>query len=441
MDAGEPPDENGIPASGVAGRVEFVRFTATLDRESLPVGERVVAFDHYMSFGTAPVEEKGFTDLGLCRGIGFWFSPPIFAPPQGTTLRGCDPPESCMENTDIIWRAPTRLVFDLGRAQPLVDLDLPEGEVTARLTSTELVVTQPGDEFSKATVRVLRQDGYIAPQDPDEPNEAFAQRVAAATLGPVAQCVDCDLTGASGLVSFPGIPVLERASLGTLQVVRPAYYTVEVTGAEAEEPVDLAVPDGETRTVYFSNATVRNVRADPEPPGAETPVALDPLDEISVKEGLVVELSKAGPNHYGATEEAVQRFLEGVKATKTPEELEAVRRGILAERLVLGGARFAKPLIETMLGAFENLMGDLVDELQFKKGKALTEAEKQLKVLQERLDLARLRDKTRDGRSKKAGRSPRSRRRSGSSSEATRPSSHPTSPRWPSWWRRASSPR
>lgn len=380
-----PPDEDGNSAAGVAGRINLIRFDAELDLDSLPCCERVRASNTRMSFYISKIDDIVKTDLGLGRGIKFTFSPG-----NGSTLLDCGS-ETCTENTDINWYAPSSVAFDLGAVKPLIDIEIPNGKINIQLQSTEPVETDPGKEFEKANFNLYLQDGFIKDQQPGESDETFQQRISA-TRKLVKQCNDCNLSNKSGKFSLNIIPLLELISTGGSKVLRPAFYTLEITGVEAEE-IDVSSETGETNTVIFTDSIVRNLRSDIDEPYAEKLIEVTPIDEIGKKEKLVVELSKIGPNNYSVTEAEVQQFLEEVKATKTAEELEAIRRGILAERIALSAARFAEPLITTMLGGFENLVKDLIDELEVKKGKNLADGEKKLKALQDKLDVEKLKAK------------------------------------------------
>lgn len=380
-----PENPPGVDRTRVAGRAESIIFEATVDEDTLPCCERVGLLSRRMVFIVNKVDDTLQTDLGLGRGMSFSISRS-----NGSTLRSCETSGSCEEDPDISWVVPFSTIFDLGSVQPLLNFNIPTGTIKVRLTSTEPVETLTGDDIQKATIQLFTQDGFLKGQKADETDEEFRERLAASrTL--VDQCVECDLNGKDGRYSFTDVPLLESVSTSGSKVLRPAYYTVEITDPQSEEL--LSSVGEETITLFFTNDTVRNMRPDTEEPFEEKEIGLTPLDAIAKKEKLVVDLSKIGPNHYSPIEEKVQQFLEKVKDEQKPEQLEAVRRGILAERLVLSSAKFAEPLIKTMLGGFESLLKDLIDELDFGKGKKLTKAKKKQKKLQDSLDAEKLKSK------------------------------------------------
>lgn len=403
-----PENPPGVDRTRVAGRAEFISFEATLDMDSLPCCQRVgvTTFTDRLLFIVRKVDDAVQTDLGLGRGLSFTMSV------SGSALRNCGTSTSCGDDFDSTWSSPSSIVFDLGAVKPLLSIDIPKGTLKVRLKSTQQVETLTGDDIQQATLQLFNQAGHIQPQRVDESDEDFRQRLTS-SRSLVDQCINCDLTGKDGRFTFEDVPMLETVTTGGSTIFRPAYYTVEVTDAESEE-VELASEmseqdsnntgvDPTTNTLLFTNELAGNIRPDPQEPFVEKEIALTRIDEIGKKEKLVKDLSKIGPNNYSVVEGKVQQFLEKVKSEKTPEQLEAVRRGILAERLTLSSAKFADQLITTMLGGLEKLIGDVIDDFLSGKNKDLATKEKDLKNLGENLQAGRLREQGWEGFSDSEG--------------------------------------
>ncbi|MDX1571510.1 MAG: hypothetical protein R3200_13585, partial [Xanthomonadales bacterium] len=263
------------------------------------------------------------------------------------------------------------------------------GTIRGHLDSTIIPIDSPsGEDIEQATVAVFsqRSPDPIRPQRADETSAEYGAFVATQLRKKEASIVlnPADM----GQFSFSNLPFVFSSPLSGTQAPTPFYYAITVEAAQSEEFVASAM-DGSTTTVYFTNGLAVNLRASDENP-PDNQILLTPADVIGRKEALVAELTALGPNNYQVVEAAVQQYLEGVKASPTPEHLEGIERAVLAERLARSGVQFADQLLGTVLDGLAALIGDVIDD--FLGGTNAKLAEKQAKYanFQQELDFNKL---------------------------------------------------
>lgn len=271
------------------------------------------------------------------------------------------------------------LTFDL--QDKSTSLDLPKGEIKGQLKSAEEVGAIDGNDVQNAMVTLFKQDRFLRDQKPDETDiefEAFLIEQGREQVGSPAVITPNDIGG----FSFKEIPLLETFSTGGIEALRPAYYTIEVTNAWAEEITDVDTTDGivvgtNTAVLHFIDETVVNVRPDTSDPVKNNEISLAPFDGIGAKMELAKTLSTISVN-YADIEGAVEIFLnELITGTqeKTPEVSEGLERAFWAEVIVRDGANFSRGLLEVILTGLGNLLADAMDDTvnNYFKGKSSVE--------------------------------------------------------------------
>ncbi len=249
--------------------------------------------------------------------------------------------------------------------------------------------------IDQATINLYKQTGFIRKKlqgESDVEYEAFLKEQPRALIQSLEITPD-----SAGRISFKNVPILKTEAAGGPGVSRIAYYTIEATAGETEEVdinlVTIEDPAPGAITTFFTTESVINIKPEAEEPFDEVVIQLTPIDEIGVKTGLVNSLSEVSPNNYLEIENLVQGFLNTLvdKENITPEELEAVKRAILAERVALEGARFSDLLLTTMLDGLANLLTDAIDDLfKSNRGKELSDARDNFNSLEQGLNFDRL---------------------------------------------------
>lgn len=265
-------------------------------------------------------------------------------------------------------------------------LALPNGQLRGYLDSTLPIATHSGVNVEKATVVAIPQRQYIRDQEPGESEEDYEAYVAGQLTGETntAHLASAD----AGKFLFNGLPLAEPVSTGSIRFNAPVYYTVQVTQAESEE-IDLDVMDGSTVTVYFTSAVTHNLKARfDNPPDHE--FLLAPLDAITAKNALAIELTRRGPENYAPIEAQVQTFLSLIGGNPTAAQIEGVRRAVLAERMARSGVGFADELLGTMLDGLAALVGNLIDNFLPGDNKDLADKRKKYNNLQQGLNFQNL---------------------------------------------------
>lgn len=201
------------------------------------------------------------------------------------------------------------------------------------------------ETISRGHVNLYGQSQFSRQRRTDETEEDYR-----AFLRGISTKISSTKLDEEGNFAFWDVP-LGLVEQGGFQVSR---YMLEVTSAEAD--VDENVFD--QATIYFRPSSQPNVLA-----GDYVEFLLDGLPEIGMKRSLAERLIKLSPEHFQPAEQPVLDYLDGV--ADTPLEgttLEAIRRGIWAERIVLEGAQSAQDMINKASEALAQIIGDVFED-------------------------------------------------------------------------------
>jgi len=229
--------------------------------------------------------------------------------------------------------------------------------------------------ITRATVSLYRQNGFLREQQSGETDDEYKAYVKSMNT-----LVQQTRVSDKGKFTFYDVPVLQSFDITGSKNWRTSYYTIEVTGAEADvDEKTFGMP-----VFYFSSKAKYNVRADT----SDNTIQPGVFAEIGMKKELVNDLSNLSENHYKAVEQSIEVYLDDLesgKKEKTDVVLEALRRGIWAEKVVREGANDANDLLKAMLEGIANLLADLYkDRLNFDSD-ALTRAKKLKKETEEKM--------------------------------------------------------
>lgn len=237
----------------------------------------------------------------------------------------------------------------------------PDGVIAGKLRNLQPI--DNADDIQKAKVELYRQTAYARAKSAEESEADYNLYLKSIgkTLVDVIEVSAHD----EGEFRFTGVPIFGgRGKGGT---ARPQDYSIEISYAETEE-VDLnqePVDPNITVTTLFETKKKFNIRAFPQDLFSENnilDIALKPSDVVAVKQQLIDQLSLASPGNYLPVENGtLQPWLNTM--TLTPEHLEAVRRGIWAERLLRDGTLYADETLDLMLSGLGTLLADLFDDL------------------------------------------------------------------------------
>ncbi len=152
-----------------------------------------------------------------------------------------------------------------------------------------------------------------------------------------------------GVFTFYKVPIFTQDESKKL---RRQNYTVKVVHTEAD--VDPKIFSG-MPVVYWRPETVTGVQV----PG-NLSMKLDALPEIGIKQNLITALSELGKNNYADIEVDAKQWVEELsQGEMTDLDLEKLRRGIWAERIIREGAESADASLKFFLEMTANLFAEL----------------------------------------------------------------------------------
>lgn len=246
-------------------------------------------------------------------------------------------------------------------------------------------MTENENEVQRFSVQLLRQPtGGLRQRGNDETESAYRKYLTEESGSVVAGELHVEADdegnypfGAPGVFKFEDVPLLQPASEGGFTA---AQYTILVTNGQTDEFVlddlDEIVPD-QTTELYFSRGVVPNVI-----PGAPVPtIELEPLDSIPAKQTLVVRLSEFCEINYKSAELPLVSYLEQLRSGSldlTETRNEGLRRGVWAERVVIGAGVLADQLYDRALAGLGTVLADAFDDLSDFSSRKLSAAKKRL---------------------------------------------------------------
>ena len=196
---------------------------------------------------------------------------------------------------------------------------------------------------------------------PDPPNEGAVALYRRDDLTKPIRTAKVDKAGNFTLSSVP-VFVPDAA---TGDAIYEADYVLRVTDVQA--PGDLRV-HGDT-VVYFLPAEVSGIKA-----YEHHEIVLQGLAEVGIKKRFIERLSKISPGNYAPVEARATVAL-GELQNKLNQQgqsgvaLEALRRGIWAERIVHEAAVTSDQMLTTMLAGVADLIANIYDDLDLTSGK------------------------------------------------------------------------
>lgn len=255
------------------------------------------------------------------------------------------------------------------------------GTIEGVVESAQPTVTEIPKLVERGTVNLYALEAPVRAQDAGESDEDYADYLEevkdSRTLVRSTRIED-------KLFKFENVPVFRRSN-GGAGAYTNIPYTLEVVNAETDEPAldenDEVIP-GEFTPLIFAPATFNNVAVF-QP---NILIELDNLEVLGLKRRILGEVLEAGPVRYPAAEAAAIAFLDQLESGSgpTPEQLEGIRRGILAERIVRDGARFSRDLSKEMLGSFGTLLADLYGDLTNYSSQSVVESRRRAEAARER---------------------------------------------------------
>lgn len=243
---------------------------------------------------------------------------------------------------------------------------------------------QPMGEF-----RLLKQTGDVREKGASETEFEYREYLKGIEKTHF-QFINSTLTFDDGVFTFSDVPLFDVIRINGRDVVRPARYSLRLSGLNVEEYVTGSNPLVSQFT-KFSGADAFNLQA-----GEQPNLIVTPLDGIPIKRSLIDELSLMSPTRYLAIENLALAHLNNIdNGSPTPEQLEGLDRAILAERVVRDGGNLAREQIALMLKGMSTQLGFVVDELYsiIGTGKALKEKKDRLSNLESALDPQALTEK------------------------------------------------
>ena len=231
---------------------------------------------------------------------------------------------------------------------------VPTGAISAQVTLTDA----PGEALASGTGALFRLASPLRERGATELEEDY-QAYLSAQLASAQLVGETDVAPDGGL-RFDDVEILERTP--SSNVATGALYAIAVSGVRRNSA------SGE---VLYRARAVANLGV----PTVDQSVELAPIDELSAKLRWTRQLTALGPQQYGPVEMRVRDYLATLTAgAPTPEQLEGVRRAIVAERAIYEGSSYARAFLRELFGAFAEILGPLVADLFSTKDAKLKEA-------------------------------------------------------------------
>lgn len=315
-------------------------------------------------------ERKGIPELGIDGEITPLFADALggsivldydmMSNRAGTLTASCD---VAMTDPGSIRLGGGRLIADRSQARFVRSVGLPpdlRGAIEGTVRSAA-----SGLPIERAVVELRVQYGNVRTRTAGETLSDYLAYLEGASTVVTRQSL-----GEGGSFAFPNLPALGEYETpsGTRLPVRRIRYAVVVRSASTDvDPAVFGVP-----VVYFASAFELNVSTFDAP----LDIVLDPVSELAGKRAVIERLRGISPNNYASAEAPATAWIDGLSGSGTLSdvEIEALRRGINAERIVADGAEAADESIGLGLTAVGTLLGNIFDELPITESGAVVES-------------------------------------------------------------------
>jgi len=222
------------------------------------------------------------------------------------------------------------------------------------------------DTIVRATVSLYQQNSHLRSKRSSETEDEYQAFVKSKITLVQTTSISKDST-----FKFNNVPYKKLFKIVGSRNWCRAYYTIEVTGAEADVDADA---HGGYPVLHFAKKAVYNVVVD-----SENTLELYDLSYIDTKRKLIASLSAISENNYKGVESPLSAYLTNVGSgtvKQTDAVIEGIRRGILAERIVNIGANGANDLLKVILEGVASLLADAYKDFADFDSKALTNAKR-----------------------------------------------------------------
>ena len=230
------------------------------------------------------------------------------------------------------------------------------------------------ETITRGTVNLYRQVLSLQPKQSDQSDDAYKDYVKAMTIGRVRQTN----ISKDGKFKFYNVPYKQTFTIVGSKNWRDAYYTIEVTGAEADVDKDIY---GDS-ILHFVEKSAYNVKV-----GSKNTIELDDLPNIGAKRQLITKLSTISNNNYKGAESPLSTYLTNVESGKveqTDAVSEGIRRGIWAERTAYFGAIDTEELLKGMLKGVGTLIAEMWKDIPFGTADSIKDAKKLKEAIDKR---------------------------------------------------------
>jgi len=230
------------------------------------------------------------------------------------------------------------------------------------------------ETITRGTVNLYKQVLKLKPKESDQSDGSYKAYVKGLTTRVQQTNISKD-----GTFKFYNVPYQQSFDYFG-KYWHTAYYTIEVTGAEAD--VDQTTYG--TPVLHFEEKSAYNVKV-----GSKNTIALDDLSYIETKRRLINSLSEISPNNYQGAEAPLSTYLTNVESgnvEQTDAVKEGIRRGIWAERTADFGTIDTKELLEGMLKGIGTLVAEMWKDIPFGEADSIKDAKKWKEAIDKRAE-------------------------------------------------------